>query len=95
MGTTGSKIRITHPFHPLCGQEFELVVRSHHWGENRVVYADVNGELRSITTDLTDFYPPDEFRQIADGRAAFRTIDLIGLWQVLDRLRRQDGSDHA
>ena len=60
-----------------------------------MVYADANGELRSITTDLTDFYPPDEFRQIADGRAAFRTIDLIGLWQVLDRLRHEEEVEDA
>ena len=60
-----------------------------------MVYADANGELRSITTDLTDFYPPDEFRQIADGRAAFRTHDLIGLWQVLDQLRHEEEADDA
>ena len=60
-----------------------------------MVYADANGELRSITTDLTDFYPPDEFRQIADGRAAFRLLDLIGLWQVLDQLRHEEEADDA
>ncbi|WP_225649627.1 DUF5372 family protein, partial [Bradyrhizobium australafricanum] len=31
-------MRITHPFHPLCGRKFELICRRRHWGEDRVVY---------------------------------------------------------
>jgi len=88
-------VRVTHPFHPLCGQEFELVSREHHWGENRVVYADANDELSSITADLTDLEPPDAFRQIAGGRAAFRTADLIELWILLDQLQFQNEPDDA
>ncbi|WP_369127016.1 DUF5372 family protein, partial [Bradyrhizobium yuanmingense] len=26
-------MRITHPFHPLCGRKFELICRRRHWGE--------------------------------------------------------------
>ena len=95
MDTTCPKVRITHPFHPLCGQEFDLVSREHHWGENRVVYAGANNELSSITTDLTDLEPPDEFRQVAGGRAAFRTVDLVELWMLLDRLWHQCGPEDA
>jgi len=31
----------------------------------------------------------DEFRRIAAGRAAFRTADLLALFDALDRLARQ------
>ncbi|MCA6105614.1 hypothetical protein J6525_46185, partial [Bradyrhizobium sp. WSM 4400] len=37
-GTTRQEVRITHPFHPLCGRKFELICRRRHWGEDRVVY---------------------------------------------------------
>ena len=84
-----------HPFHPLCGQEFDLVSRGHHWGENRVVYAGVNSELNSIAADMTDLEPPDAFLRVADGRAAFHTVDLIALWMLLDQLQCQSEPNDA
>jgi hypothetical protein len=27
---------VTHPFHPLCGQDFEFVTYRQNWGEDRV-----------------------------------------------------------
>ncbi|MHB1905125.1 MAG: DUF5372 family protein, partial [Ferrimicrobium sp.] len=27
---------MTHPFHPLAGQEFDLISRKRNWGEDRV-----------------------------------------------------------
>jgi hypothetical protein len=33
--TTGLKVRITHPFHPYAGREFDLICRRRHWGEDR------------------------------------------------------------
>ena len=86
MDTTGLKVRITHPFHPQSGHELEVVCRRLHWGEDRIVYAGPNGALRSIATHLTDLVPQDEFRRVADGSAAFRTVDLLALCSLLDRL---------
>ena len=86
MDTTGLKVRITHPHHPQCGHEIEVVCRRQHWGEDRIVYAGPNGALRSIAADLTDIVPQDEFRRVADGRAAFGTVDLLALCSLLDRL---------
>jgi hypothetical protein len=34
----GRRFRITHPFHPLNGQEYELVGFAHTWGEHRVFF---------------------------------------------------------
>jgi hypothetical protein len=56
-----------------------------HWGEDRVVYAGPDGELRAIAASLTDVDPPDEFRRAGGGRAAFRTVDLLELCRVLEQ----------
>ena len=86
MDTTGLKVRITHPFHPQCGRELEIVCRRRDWGEDRIVYVGPNGALRSIAADLTDIVPQNEFRRVADGRAVFGTVDLLTLCSLLDRL---------
>jgi len=86
MGTTCLKVRVTHPFHPRHGQEIDVACRRRHWGEDRLVYLDGGGHLCSICASLTDVDPPDEFRRIAAGRAAFRTDDLVELRGLLDRL---------
>lgn len=86
MGTTGLTVRITHPFHPLNGQTFEMISHSPHWGEDRVVYRAADGTLPSIATAMTDMAQPDAFRRVAAGRAAFRTVDLLDLVALLDRI---------
>jgi Family of unknown function (DUF5372) len=83
---TRQEVRITHPFHPLCGCKFGLICRRRHWGEERVVYEGPNGRLCTIASAWTDIDPADEFRQLAGVRAAFRTIDLVALCDLLDRL---------
>src|SRR5438270_10028490 len=40
--------RVTHPFHPLFGQEYELIVYRHNWGEDRVYFQDSQGALCSL-----------------------------------------------
>ena len=79
-------MRITHPFHPHCDREFELICRRRHWGEDRVVYSDDDGRLRTISAAFTDVAPLDEFRLVAGGKAAFCTVDLMTLCELLDRL---------
>ncbi len=86
MGTTGLTVSITHPFHPLRGQTFDVIGRSPHWGEDRVIYQAADGTLPTIAVSMTDMAPLDCFRDIAAGRAAFRMVDLQRLIGVLDRL---------
>jgi hypothetical protein len=93
--TTGLKVRITHPFHPHSGREFELICRRRHWGEDRVVYSDEDGRLRTISAAFTDAAPLDEFRLAAGGKAAFRTVDLMTLCELLDRLGARRVSNDA
>nr|WP_236000586.1 DUF5372 family protein [Bradyrhizobium uaiense] len=94
-GTTQQKVRITHPFHPLCGRKFELICRRRHWGEDRMVYEGQNGRLCTIASAWTDIDPPDEFRLIAAGRAAFCAVDLLALCDALDRLAESMGASDA
>jgi hypothetical protein len=76
----------------LTGQSFELVSRSQHWGEERVIYRAADGTLPSIAATLTDFAPPDAFRRVSAGRAAFGMVDLLGLSALLDQIgKRLDG----
>jgi Family of unknown function (DUF5372) len=88
-------LRITHPFHPLAGQEFDVVCRRQHWGEDRVVYIGPDGALRSVSADLTDVDPPDQFRRAAGGTASFRTVDLVELCDLLERLSSRGGTGNA
>lgn len=79
-------MRITHPFHPQRGCELEVVCRRRDWGEDRIVYVGLNGAMRSIVAHLTDAEPLGDFQQVADGRAAFNTADLLALCCRLDQL---------
>jgi hypothetical protein len=85
VGSTASRFRITHPFHPLRGTEYELVTRKLTWGEDRVSYYDSSGNLRSVLTNITDVVSQDAFDCISAGRSAFRVDDLLELRSLLDR----------
>jgi len=78
---------VTHPFHPLSGREFDLVVRKKNWGEDRVFFFADDGQLTSLPAGWTDVDPPDPFVAIADGRSMFRVEDLVALASLLDGLR--------
>ena len=86
MGCTGGRFRITHPFHPLRGAEYELVTRKLTWGEDRVFYYDPGGNLKSLMTNVTDVVSMDAFDRISAGRSAFRVDDLLELRSLFDKL---------
>ena len=81
---------VTHPFHPLYGQRFELVTRRHNWGDARVYYHDEAGKLRSLSLLWTDLAPVDPFVQMSAGRSFFRVMDLLELLRLLTRLEREE-----
>lgn len=78
---------MTHPFHPLAGREFDLVVRKNNWAEDRVFFFGDDGELTSVPAGWTDADPPDPFVVVSVGRSAFRVEDLLGLATLLGGLR--------
>jgi hypothetical protein len=78
------RLRVTHPYHPLFQQEFELVSYSRNWGEDRVWFQDKLGRLHSLPTSWTDAGAVDPFVALAAGRSLFRVADLIELARQID-----------
>ena len=84
---------MTHPFHPLCGRDFEFVAYRQNWGEDRVHLREENGVLFSLPAGWTDAAAADPFVVIADGRCPFTTGGLLAVADLVDRFRaRQDGT---
>ncbi|MCK4304787.1 MAG: hypothetical protein KAY24_11170 [Candidatus Eisenbacteria sp.] len=71
--------RVSHPFHPLCGQKHELVALQQHWDGCRVLFHDTAGRLRSLPVKWTDLVPEDPFVVIAAGRSLFQVEELLVL----------------
>ena len=70
---------MTHPYHPLHGQTFELAAQKKEFGEDRVFYRDPNDRLRYLPASWTSLASPDPFVIAAAGRAHFRLSDLLRL----------------
>jgi hypothetical protein len=85
-------VRVTHPFHPLAGRDFEFVAHRQNWGEDRVHLHDENGKLFSLPAGWTDVAAQDPFVVIAAGRCAFTAGGLLAAADLVDRFRaRRDG----
>ncbi len=80
-------MRVVHPFHPLLGREFDLVVRKKNWAEDRVFFFGDDGRLSSLPAGWTDIDPPDPFLVVAAGRSWFRVDDLVFLAHLVEQLR--------
>jgi len=80
--------KITHPFHPKRGTRWVLRTRQMNWGEDRVVYFDAKGRLRSMLASWTDLGDQDPFMQASGGRSWFRPDDLLRLSSLLSELTR-------
>ena len=76
-----------HPYHPLCGQTFELAAQSREFGEERVFYREPNGRVRFLPARWTSLAAPDPFVITAAGRAHFRLKDLIRLAEQIRELQ--------
>jgi hypothetical protein len=85
---------VTHPFHPLYGQQFEILTYRHNWGEYRVTFYDTPEHVRALPAAWTSLAPPDPSVVLAAGQAAFRVADLLQLAQVLQRIQhaREEGA---
>jgi hypothetical protein len=75
---------VTHPFHPLRGQTFDLLAVGNNWGGDRVSYAGPEGRLCTLPVEWTDVLEPDLVITVGAGRALFRTDQLQELRRLLD-----------
>ena len=70
-----------------------LSTRRLNWGEDRVMFFDSHGRLRSMLTSWTSLADRDAFAEVSEGRSWFRTDDLLKLRELLDEAlspRRED-----
>src|SRR5690606_5129771 len=81
------RVRITHPFHPRFGEDFELLDRQQLWGDDRT-YLNVCGKAQMVPTRWTSLVGPDPVVAIGAGRARLRVDDLIELATLIQRRRR-------
>jgi hypothetical protein len=77
------RFRVTHPFHPLFGHEYELIDYRHFWSEDRVVYVDETGGARSLPARWTSAVVDDPAVVVSRGRSHFRVADLLELVKLL------------
>ncbi len=80
---------MTHPFHPLAGQEFEFVKRRRNWQLDRVCVYDGEGELVSLPAEWTDAVAADPFVVVSGGRAPFHVAGLLELSELVVSLAAQ------
>jgi Family of unknown function (DUF5372) len=89
-GNDGAQVfTVTHPFHPLKGQKFEILVIRNNWGGDRVSYLGPGGRLRTLPLEWTDVHEPDLVVTIGAGRACFRADLLRQLRTLIDEQMAQ------
>ncbi|HVB23397.1 MAG TPA: DUF5372 family protein [Ktedonobacteraceae bacterium] len=79
---------VTHPFHPLYNQQFEILNYRHNWGEYRVTFYETPDRVRTLPAAWTSLVSPDPSVVLAAGRAAFRVTDLLALTQRIQRIEQ-------
>jgi hypothetical protein len=88
-------VRVTHPFHPLFGQDLEFVKRRRNWRADRVYVFHPDGMLLSLPVEWTDVAGEDPFVVVAAGRSPFHTAGLLELAEMVERLGAQRTSGRS
>ena len=79
-------MRVTHPFHPLFGRQLPCVGKRYNRYGERVLLQDDGATVWSVPPQWTDLVGPDPEVVIARGRALLRTVDLMELAGLVQRL---------
>jgi len=77
-------VRVTHPFHPLYGEQYLLVGFRYNRYGIRALFEIEEGICRTIPPQWTDLSPPDPEAVIGSGRSFFRVCDLMDLARLID-----------
>src|SRR5260370_7497494 len=77
---------VTHPFHPLYGQQFEILTCRHNWGEYRVTFYETADHVRALPAAWTGIVAPDTNVAISAGRAPFRLPPPLHLSPLYTRI---------
>ena len=88
-------VRITHPFHPLSGQQLACVgERYNRYGRRLLLRVD-DATVCSVPPQWTDLVAPDPEIVIGERRALFRVADLLELARLVDQLGGRDALQKA
>jgi len=86
------KVKVTHPFHPLHGMEFELVNQYNCWGENRAYFYNPDNQLISLPSRWTNIVMPDPFVIQSAGRCILHYQYLPTIVKLLKELKSEMSS---
>ena len=64
-----------------------VATRKRNWGEDRVMFFDAQGHVRSLPAAWTDVDPPDARTEAAAGRAFVRADDLLTLVALVGEIK--------
>ena len=81
---------VTHPFHPLRGQSFEVLAVRNNWGGDRVSYLGAEGRLRTLPIEWTDVRELELIVELGAGRAAFRADLLCQLRALIKEIEARN-----
>ena len=83
-------VRVTHPFHPLSGQQCTCVgERYNRYGRRLLLQID-DQTVSSVPPQWTDLVAQDPEIVMGKQRALFRVADLVELARLVERLGRRD-----
>jgi len=86
-------VRITHPFHPLAGQQLICVGERWNRSGKRLLLRVDDGTICSVPPQWTDIAAPDPEVLMGQGRALFRVADLVELARLVTRLSAEKGAE--
>ena len=83
-------MRITHPFHPLSGQQLPCVgKRYNRYGMTLLLQID-DESVCGVPPQWTDVVAPDPEIVLGERTALFRVADLLDLAGLVDRLIKRN-----
>lgn len=81
------RARVTHPFHPLFDQVFEVVDRRRLVCGERLYLEVEPGRVESVPVGWTSQAVADPFVTMAAGRSLFHVDDLVRLGDLVAQLK--------
>jgi hypothetical protein len=82
-------VRVTHPFHPLSGQQLVCVGERYNRYGTRLLLRVDEEQICSVPRQWTDVVAPDPEVVLGEGRALLRVADLLELADLVSRLIKQ------
>jgi hypothetical protein len=82
-------VRVTHPFHPLSGQQLVCVGERYNRYGTRLLLRVDDESVCSVPPQWTDSVAPDPEVVMGEERAVARVADLVELTRLVARLSRR------